>query len=606
MKKSIISFFILFSVINISFGFEYNFDNEVLVLCSGSDSVLSGFELINDENKFIDYKISFQGSAASNALIFPSNKLTGTLLPNSKESFLISVLSREQFFGERDLIITFEIEGVKYSKELVVFFNNCHNIVVDKSEVYEKTCLLTPVEYLFKVSNAGPFFEEVELSLAGDGLDFIRLSTDRISLQPNETKQVYVFFYPSQKEGYFFNVLNIENKYLTKSIFLNTSVDKCATSKLIADDEIEVCEGSAKNFSVNLKNTGTIKDFYEVRINSDDLFLTKDVFKEELSAKKDVKLTSSFLTDCGFFGKTSIDYIVSSKENLNNSQYTSSVNVLDCFNESYELGFGEEYCSCDEIVLNFSVNNNGLFKRFYFFEKIDSGLIFPKNNFSVGPKKNLTLQGVYKSCKQGRQKVSFSLVSNDTCFENVVFEKEINLLKNKECLMPFIKFSNKEFDLKNLEQYELSFSVSNEGIKKAEYDISLGGDVVNWVSAITSTNFELNPGESKNIDVLIISPSSVEGNNYDLSVSVLSNDELLVKEKILFKGRESQVPQIVGFVVEARTKLFFSILLFLSGFLTLGLILFFGKLIKEKLPILFSGKKIKRRASKTKSKTRKK
>ncbi len=453
----------------------------------------------------------------------------------------IITLNRNFDYGQKQLEVTADWGG-SVTKSFDVFLMNCNSVSISPDSVKKSACLLSPIEYLVNVTNTGSFDESLSASLTGEGLDYARLSSDSFYLKKGDSKNLYVFFYPTKSTGNFTTLLNVFNDKISSSATLVSSITKCADYNVSLPDSIRLCEGSNQSFTGKITNTGSVADSYSVLASSP--VLSSD-FKSDIqiSSGNSSNFSASISPSCSQSGLYNLSVSIVPSQAFQSFSSNIPVHVDNCYYFNASQQGSRNVCACENSDFNVSVSNKGYFAQNYSISYNQDNFFIPKTMLEINPGETAVIPVHFSSCNPGLYDADIKVTEMSNCSSTLSVPASINVLSEQDCRKISIGTAN-SYELNELSQYNIPVAFRNDGIRPANYSVQFSGSASSWVYASTASSFLLFPGNGTVLNFLVIPPKGLSDQSYDLVVNVFSGNSLVSYKKIVF-SKQSFMPSIV-------------------------------------------------------------
>ena len=182
-----------------------------------------------------------------------------------------------------------------------------HEIEVSLPEEI-KVCLQEPLTVTATIENIGKHTEELTLEISGNSSDFVELTEESLTLDPEESVEVDLTITPTEL-GVYSLEMGVESltsyaKSLASSV---VNVVECYGVDVLYPEEVEVCVNEETEFEITLENVGLKEDSYKVEIEDLDYVETVELEPDELKTleidlfgKEVGSYDISFMVESGF------------------------------------------------------------------------------------------------------------------------------------------------------------------------------------------------------------------------------------------------------------------------------------------------------------------
>jgi Ca2+/Na+ antiporter len=497
-------------------------------------------------------------------------------------------------------IINKDISVLKCNNNLFSF--NSNNAFVNDP------CLET--RYDLRLINSGNYPEVYDFSVEGLSNEEVQFSMNSIFLQPDEEAEIFAYVALScdkygEFKGNFVSkaqtseivsklpfLLNIERNY-NFSLSLGF-YDLDATIYYKDNLNYTFCADLQYEIPVKIQNDVIISNAYDV--NVDGNFITTKANRIGVQGYDYFIFNLTAKPKKNDIGNTIIPLEIVSQRGSLATKANLNIDVIDCFSFDISVDY-EPIACCGENIYQAKLTN---------LADIDNYIELESNA-------NLSYS---KFLIEKNHSVVFDVKSNLICdAENNFYINASNLLENKIINIPFNVVSNqacqeiivhektrqREIIFYNGKTISLFFQ--NKGISYSDYLIILKSP--EWIT-INETNFSLNPGEIKNMDLFAYPNDDVEPGIYNVEIVHISSNGFRHSSLIDIDLRHKTIKDSIYVFVIYNKGITILFLLILLVILLLLLFYFKNRSKKPKTVEKVSKKEIKKEIKKEVKKESKK
>ncbi|MFH0867976.1 MAG: hypothetical protein V1831_01570 [Candidatus Woesearchaeota archaeon] len=415
-------------------------------------------------------------------------------------------------------------------------------------------CPCSNQAYTIIVQNTGSAASSYRVFAGSDAAEWVTFSPSKFVLNPGQRGSFFVFVNSE---------CNIQGKYdlevfiatdngVTKSIKQVLEFSQCYDYSLeqgnVVDESGEsiqflqhdtnyaLCKDEQKIMPILITNNENFENRYRMFIDAPE-WAALNVDTVKLSGKKSGIFFIN-LDMAGVEGK--FDFKLNTISELGKVQRRKDivVNVEECY--ALELEVEKEndvVCSGEDKSYDVLIKNTGTLKQNIKLE-LDNPTWASLGNISfveLNPQEEKTV--AFDVNPGDDVSGSFLVkiiggVGNKTKFDDQI---NINVMPKWECYKTDISAKT---SVTNLYSNDFFFAkVRNDGIKKADYDVSLEG--VSWVS-VNPENLELNPGQTGNLNLKVSPSEDVEPGTYGIKINADSNGMIYSKNVDIVLKKESE------------------------------------------------------------------
>jgi len=370
--------------------------------------------------------------------------------------------------------------------------------------------------YDIVIEHVGNMKDTYTLQIEGLPENWYSLSQDKVELDSNKTKTVYLFVTASCEGdfGQYSGIVTAKgNSQDSDSFTLNVVTDRSVEITMPEDVASCLCEGGF--VTAEIKNTGEHTENLVFSLTSEIAeYLELDKTSLVLESGETDKINIEISEECKPEGEYSLILNANSKTSYVTAQAETRIKLTKCY--QFEVVYPEEIQACSGEVNEFNINvkNTGL-KQDTYEVSIDE-LNYTKIS-QLDPEQDQDF------------KVSFRKDAGEHTLELVVKsstqEETYNInVKSEKCYDADLEFEKDTYETGQCQGKLVKATLVNTGTRSDTYIVSCDKD---WV-IIKPTKIILNPEVSENI-AIYCSPSYEMGGEFVIKVSASSEKTIITK-----------------------------------------------------------------------------
>lgn len=453
--------------------------------------------------------------------------------------------------GTYDLKTNFEtIFGMKKEFSQKIEVKDCVNVDIKMKEASVPVCPCSPAKYVFTIQNTGAFLETYSLSIDSS---YAAISENILLIEPQKSQDVTVFITtPCGDNGNIGFTLNAhaENSDMIAELPFNLQVAPCYNYTMEALSQYSVCKDVNNIIPVTIKNTADIANSYFLSTNADWAVFENSSIDMWGKESKNINLNVYPVNIDLLNYNLTIDAITSRGE-IQRSMGIG-VNVENCY--SLKLGTESDYFQVVEgeasYVTTF-IENDGTRANDYELNftgpdwiKLESTRINLAANASKQIKLNYNAPANTSGSYEGVLSATIAGYPEKTASIRMKFD----IFEIEQAYNIQIDALPEDLDT-NYDGKTIPVTLTNNGIRKGEYDIVLTG--TNW-SKLDRSKVTINPQESDTIGVVLTPTNDTSGGKYGLTIDViLKNSNIAYSRTFDVKLRQKTLwEKITGFFAD--------------------------------------------------------
>lgn len=447
----------------------------------------------------------FSLSASVSWSSFSSNSVE--LNPDETKTVALTLTPPEGLMGVQNVLVTAQSTS-SYAKDtasLQLDIKNCYDFDLNLQPTEDRVCLGKSIDYVLKINNIGLKADTYSISAPG----WITLEASTITVEANQKGEITVSVKPEQTGKLSFNIdVSSDNEAgLERSITGTVISNECrSVAAFVFPSQTTVCSGIPVEYTISIKNTGTIEDEFE--LTSSLGILDKDMIMLGPGETMDVKLDvdTSDLT-----GTETITIRVSS-EAVSDEAKTELV-LENCYSATVTVT-PDEQSACPYSRINYTVivENTGELADSYI-------LIFEEfmQEFDLGSGKSKVLTFPVFSDTSGAYIITAKLRSD----HHISISDDATLLITplETCYSVELTAEVTEKSTETNKATVIPVEVKNTGEQPDTFDISVSGPEWVYLSPIKT---DLDSGESISVYIYISPPFGTAAGTYTATLSANS------------------------------------------------------------------------------------
>lgn len=524
-NKLLVVILIALLVIPISFAFELNSNELTRTTCQGN-TLLFTANVFGTGN----FNVNLDGSASAWSTSVPQ----GFILNSEGRTIYVYVTPNHNVNqGNYNLNLVVSNQEETKTIPFTINVNNCHRLQI-AGETSKEICQDTITAYNYKLTNTGSYKETYQLNV--EGPNFITLSQDLITLDPQESKDVYAYISQNAETTSF--TVSAFNQYGTAEINSNLKVNSCYDFTVSTDkDFVSFCEHSRENIFISVTNAGINQDTYTLDVRGPD-WANLDQQTLVLGPKQLGSVNLVLSPDYGVKGNFDVDLIVNSKDRDYKKELKVQINKChDVYLDIQEKGIS----LCNNVQTPLLIKNTGSFEKEFRLETSEQWASLDNYQVKLKPgeeaSNNLILN--VENVEKGNYDIYVRALALDGSGLTTDDKIDIKLLEDIECHNTDI-ISDNSIKVSQGSSTTLPITIRNNGNEKLIYEISLTGEG----SAFTQLNpsiLELEPKNGETIYLYSAPSVEIEARDYDVEVSVAYNNNLLASKSITINVKQSEL-----------------------------------------------------------------
>ena len=538
-----------------------------------TNSVCPGSTILIQEKITTDtastFTVTLSGSASRFSVAVPSGFW---LEPDEEKTVYIYVTpSSRTVPGSYTLRVNIESQGISKVREYEIIVENCHSTSLTVEPTFQRICACETKQLKLTIKNQGNYLENYRLKVRSPIASWVNLTSETVSLHPGSEKEITAYVsVPCNARGDY--EINFEavgtSEYARASAKASVSVVQCFDYLLSPEKtSYSLCDGEKLNTSIKIKNLGTRDNTYSLMVDAPRWV---SIEQKKVSVKKNEEKTLSLRVEPPY---------------LTEGTFTAKITALSDYGKvmkTVEIEFKIERCHgiiltvekekdkiCNGFSKNYSltVRNIGKFK-----DTFDITLEAPEwvslslthLTLNATEERTLTLTASPPTnAREGKNEIIVKVKDPLTKAESEA-RIELETVSIENCYKPVIETENTTVIIAKDTTTILPLTITNEGIEKATYEISLSGTGIGFCQ-INPAALSLKPEESEIIYLYIAPPVEIEEGNYFVNIIAKAVEGNAVASKTIIisvtkptefeKIEKIEKPEVTGKAVEEKKKI---------------------------------------------------
>ena len=526
------------------FAFEVSEESTTNVVCPGTTIVLP---FTVKATTAASFTVAISGTASSFATVLPSGFW---LNPGESKTFFVYVTPSSRIApGSYLLKITIGGEETKeITKEIVV--ENCHKLEI-KAEDTARACSCEETTLSFTLTNKGKYLETYKLSVEGPAAKWTTLSSNTITLNPDESTKVtaYVKAPCKVKGDYELNLVAEAYPYLKLNKKVALEVLNCYDYKLTVEKTFySICEAQELKVPVAIKNNGVASNSYkinldapswmksdqtEITIGKDEEKIVNLIVKPPFGTEGTFKATLEFLSN---FGK------VLKKQEI-------EVSVERCYGVTATIETEKDEL-CNGLTKSYAINVRNTGKFANTFDLAVEGADFAtlsNTTVTLNTSEQKTINLIV-SPKPNTPAISHNIVVR---IYDKVSGVEANVTLNlktislEDCYKPAVSSEKDSMEVSQDMSSTLPIKVENRGTNEANYSLEVTGTASSFAQ-LNPAAITVEPGKTQTVYLYVAPSLEVALGEYEAIVTArLPETKVEASKKIKIvveKAKEVKAP----------------------------------------------------------------
>ncbi len=480
---------------------EVNIADAYEEICEEDDASVTYSIDITNRGRWTE---TFDLSASVSWASFSTNSVN--LGPDETETVTLTLTPPEDLIGVQNVLVTAESTSSYAEDAVTVQLNikNCYDFSLNLQPTENTVCLGRSADYTLRINNVGLEPDTYTLSAPS----WVSLETNTITVGVNQEEEVGVTVTPEQTGSLEFTIEVVsENEAgLEKNVTGVVNSNECrGVAVIVFPSQTTVCSGIPVEYTVSVKNTGTIAETFGLTASMG--VLEQDTVMLEPGETREVTLT----VDTSELSGTEIITITASSDTISDQVETELV-LENCYSATITITpDNQSACPYSRINYTIIVENTGelsdsytlefeeLMQEFYLESETSKTFTFPVFSDTSGA--YLITARIYSDHISVSDDATLLITPLDICYsvELTAEEETTTTETNKAIAIPI--------------------AVKNMGERPDTYDLSISGP--EWVY-LSPTMIELEPGQTVNAYIYVSPPFGTPAGAYTITVDANS------------------------------------------------------------------------------------
>jgi len=505
------------------------------VVCPSSTIVIE--EKVTAD-KDANFEVSISGTAASFATALPSSFY---LAKGEERSVYVYITPSSQVLPGSyyvSVLVTSGAESKEAKHSIVV--ENCNKINLNV-EAKKDVCACESAVYKATIKNNGIYRERYRIELFGDAAKFAKISTDSLALDPNQQKELLIYFNPDC------NVKAKEYSFTLKTSSLDSkeialaegkvNVVNCYSYSLDAEKNFySLCDGESLNAVLKIKNLGSSENVYDINLDGPS-FARLEKNSVSLASGQEATVNIALFPKLGEkAGNYSLKVETMSQKGSIMAKEQIKVEVRECHKAELVLEKSKDKI-CEALTNNYAIELRNLGEKegnYRISIKAPDWAKINKTEVKLAPKATQTINlEVSPPYHTEAKDYSIEIKAKDINSEVEASDSiKLTVLSKEDCYRPKIEAKEDKIEVKKDSTYVAILTIENTGARKATYLIEASGTANKFVS-VTPSVLTLDPQKAATIYVYVAPSITTANDTYTLTITARLNDTTILATKTL-------------------------------------------------------------------------
>ena len=534
-SKNLIAVALLFGLIfvaNLIIVHAFSVSSNVLtnVVCPSSTIVIEEKVVADKDSNF---EVSLSGTAASFATALPAS----FYLAKGEERSIYVYITPSSFVLPGNYYISILVTSGTESKEIKhsIVVENCNKVILNV-EAKKDVCACESAVYKASIKNSGIYKERYKIELFGDAAGFAKLSTDSLSLDPNQQKDILIYFNPDC------NVKAKEYTFTLKAVSLDSkeigliegkvNVVNCYSYSVDVEKNFySLCDGEKIDAKLMIKNLGTSENTFDINLKAPGFArLEKDsiTLKQNEAGEIKIPIAPKFGEKEGNY---SLEIKTLSQKGSLMAKKQIDVEVRECHKAELVLEKKKDRI-CEALTNNYAIELRNLGEKEGDYRLSIKAPEWAKINtteakLSSKATKTINLE-VSPPYYTEPKEYTIEIKAKDLNSELEVSENmKIKVLSKEDCYRPKINVKEEKIEVEKDKTYVAILTIENTGAKKATYLIEASGTANKFVS-VTPSVLTIEPQKASTIYIYVAPSITTANDTYTLTITARLNDTTIL------------------------------------------------------------------------------
>lgn len=396
--------------------------------------------------------------------------------------------------------IEIKVSGaIEASRNFNVVVNQCHtfDFTITPTKNTSRACETNTYEVY--VRNTSKFADKFVFTQNGLSDDWVTYNRSSFVLKAGEelrttVKVVSACNASSGNYPFEFGISNTQTNISTSRNLVQEIISFTPFTHNFSTN-INTCSEENQTRTFSIKNNSIFNDEYSLKLNNTEyVSLSTNKLVLDANSLGEVVLTINSTAPKEFVSIITL----TSKKYLTDYNISVRVNVEDCYNHSLERVSEESQFCVGNNTQEFVLTNSGT--KDSIITVSTSGITTQAKEYLVSAKSSKNISINFDEAAEGNKKVTIKADSN---YESKSIEYDLSF---ENCYGT--NLVTQEIDVCANTTMTKSITIQNSGTKNQEYELAIDAD---WIT-LSENNFSLNSMESKNINLTMQTPSTVNEN----------------------------------------------------------------------------------------------
>jgi uncharacterized membrane protein len=430
-----------------------------------------------------------------------------TLESGETKTIDLILIPPANWIGIKTISINAESE-TSYAKDMETIklnIKDCYNFNVVLQPVESTVCFGESANYTLIINNLG-----LDDTYRIYTPDWINQGYSEVSIPSNQGKDIMVNIIPKQKGRLYFNITitSLNDMELTKTVTGIVNVEECREAVvIISPSEVSVCKTLPANYTIAIKNTGTIEDTFNLIAPLGVLEKNKVMLGPGETETINLNIDTSGIEGTKII---SIDVFNDAVSDTASARLV----VENCYAADLIITpENQSLCPCSEANYSILLKNSGELSDNYTLTFGNSIQQIPLN---PGQSKTFNFVFTVPCDETGDYMVIASVVSEHV---SLASNTTLHIKPKEDCYSVKLTTENETNIIEVCEATSLPIIVKNTGNLHETYELLVQGP--EWIY-ISPDRVELDPGQEQEAYLYISPPYGVSEGDYNIVISSVS------------------------------------------------------------------------------------
>ncbi len=412
--------------------------------------------------------------------------------------------------GENGKITAAVASRTSYAKDedyTNLFVKKCYDFDASLTPAEGRTCLGKPSRFVLSMTNLGTESDTYTILSP----EWVVPDSDSITIPPGEEREIELNAYPELmgRTSFDVTVRSGGRANLKKTITGSVSAEECrGVAVIVTPAVLEVCQGQPAEFTVTVKNTGTLTESYDLEAS------TGVLEKNKVNIDAGEVETLGLLVATEKLETGEYDITVTGRKGEIQDRNSVLLVVKDC----YSLDFGitpeeKEVCRGDEIEYMLVLKNTGEYGDNYTF--VMGNKTIGHTSLEPGEIKMFSTK-LRMDIQEGEYEFKFGVFSEHVSEETV---SKITVKSEDTCYRVSLSSDDTRVRIEPGKGSAIAVKIENLGERGDFYNLAVEGP--EWVH-ISEDSIALESGEEDYVYIYASPDYTVENGTYEISLKAES------------------------------------------------------------------------------------